>query len=161
MPKYNNERPSIRCSFCGSAAEDVKQMIAGMGVHICDRCVRECMNIIAGDDEHVEESAEFTDVPKPREIYDYLNEYVIGQDNAKRYLAVAAYNHYKRINNNSIKQEDSIDIQKSNVLILGPTGCGKTYLVQNSFSHSHAKVLQQQPYEDLHHNGLQVLLQFA
>ncbi|MBP3347567.1 MAG: ATP-dependent Clp protease ATP-binding subunit ClpX [Clostridia bacterium] len=126
MPNYE-DRLYAECSFCGARSNEVNQMIAGTGVHICDRCVRECMKIISAE----EASPELLDMeyPTPREMYDYLNQYVIGQETAKKYLSVAVYNHYKRLNNNVAAEED-FEIQKSNVLLLGPTGTGKTYLIQ-------------------------------
>lgn len=128
MPNYS-DRIYARCSFCGATSEEVNQMIAGTGVHICDKCVRECMKIITAEEEEAEDIN--TDFPTPKEMYDYLNQYVIGQDTAKKYLSVAVYNHYKRLNNNFGDNDDGIELQKSNVLLLGPTGTGKTYLIQN------------------------------
>ena len=128
MSNYS-DRIYARCSFCGATSEEVNQMIAGTGVHICDKCVRECMKIITAEEEDSENIN--TDFPTPKEMYDYLNQYVIGQDTAKKYLSVAVYNHYKRLNNNFGENEDGLEIQKSNVLLLGPTGTGKTYLIQN------------------------------
>lgn len=128
MPNYS-DRIYARCSFCGATSEEVNQMIAGTGVHICDKCVRECMKIITAEEEETENIN--TDFPTPKEMYDYLNQYVIGQDTAKKYLSVAVYNHYKRLNNNFGENDDGLEIQKSNVLLLGPTGTGKTYLIQN------------------------------
>ncbi len=121
-----------QCSFCGATSDEVNQMIAGTGVHICDRCVRECMKIISAE-EDMGQSDDDMDFPTPREMFEYLNQYVIGQESAKKYLSVAVYNHYKRLNNNAKIQNTNTDfeIQKSNVLLLGPTGTGKTYLIQN------------------------------
>jgi ATP-dependent Clp protease ATP-binding subunit ClpX len=125
----------LKCSFCGKSQKQVQQLIAGPGVYICDECVELCNEIIeerlaeAGE----EASSEF-DLPKPKEIYSFLEEYVIGQEAAKRALSVAVYNHYKRIRaRNTISSADVIDdveIAKSNILLIGPTGCGKTYLAQ-------------------------------
>jgi ATP-dependent Clp protease ATP-binding subunit ClpX len=126
----------LKCSFCGKSQKQVQQLIAGPGVYICDECVELCNEIIeerlaeAGE----EVSSEF-ELPKPREIYEFLEEYVIGQDAAKRALSVAVYNHYKRIRaRNTIGPADAIiddvEIAKSNILLIGPTGCGKTYLAQ-------------------------------
>ena len=124
----------VRCSFCGALAEEVNQMIAGVGVHICDRCVRECMKILALEEDDASgsfgEELQLDALPTPKEMYDFLNQYVIGQDEAKKCLSVAVYNHYKRLNNN-FGNEEEVEIQKSNVLLLGPTGTGKTYLVQS------------------------------
>ncbi len=128
MPNYN-DRIYARCSFCGATSDEVTQMIAGTGVHICDKCVRECMKIIEAED--IDQDMMVSDFPTPRQMYDYLNQYVIGQDEAKKYLSVAVYNHYKRLNNNYGDADDGVEIQKSNVLLLGPTGTGKTYLIQN------------------------------
>jgi len=131
MPKKEGNSKSIKCSFCGKSQENVKRIIAGPGVYICDECVDICKNII--EEEYFDEN-EYTltndegKLPNPKEIKSILDEYVIGQEDAKRTLSVAVYNHYKRIN-----QEDKLDdveIQKSNVLLLGPTGCGKTLLAQ-------------------------------
>lgn len=129
MPNYG-DRIYARCNFCGATSEEVNQMIAGTGVHICDKCVRECMKIISAEEDEDEQTLP-SDFPTPKEMYDYLNQYVIGQDDAKKYLSVAVYNHYKRLNNNFGDVDDGVEIQKSNVLLLGPTGTGKTYLVQN------------------------------
>ena len=131
MPKNQNEK-NVRCSFCGKTQESVKRIVAGPGVYICDECISLCKNIIEEDyleDEEIEYTLnEERGLPIPEEIKKTLDEYVIGQEEAKRTLAVAVYNHYKRINSKS-KMED-VEIQKSNVLLLGPTGCGKTLLAQ-------------------------------
>ncbi len=129
MPNYN-EKIYAKCSFCGATSEEVNQMIAGTGVRICDKCVRECMKIISAEEEETEDF-DAVNFPTPKEMYDYLNQYVIGQEQAKKYLSVAVYNHYKRLNNNYTVEDDGVEIQKSNVLLLGPTGTGKTYLIQN------------------------------
>ena len=124
-----NGDKNIRCSFCGKPQEAVKKIIAGPGVFICDECVSLCLDIIDEeiyeDNESLEELAE---IPSPAEIKKVLDEYVIGQEEAKRTLSVAVYNHYKRINN--LDLIDDVEIQKSNILLLGPTGCGKTLLAQ-------------------------------
>ena len=120
---------NIKCSFCGKAQENVKKIVAGPGVYICDECISLCQDII---DEEVfdneEEVFEQVDMPIPEEIKKVLDEYVIGQEEAKKTLSVAVYNHYKRINNE--EEANDVEIQKSNILLLGPTGCGKTLLAQ-------------------------------
>ena len=133
MPKGDREK-NIRCSFCGKPQENVERIIAGPGVYICDECIKICTNIIEND---LYEDSEISyekntkhDLPKPEEIKKILDEYVIGQDEAKKTLSVAVYNHYKRINSQEKNDKDDVEIQKSNVLLLGPTGCGKTLLAQ-------------------------------
>ncbi len=132
MPKTNQPN-TIRCSFCGLPQEKVKKIIAGPGVYICDECVNLCNGIIENellndiDDEYIEDEGE--KIISPKEIKAILDDYVIGQEEAKKILAVAVYNHYKRIyNEDVIKKKDDVEIQKSNILLLGPTGCGKTLL---------------------------------
>lgn len=125
---YNDGSDSqIKCTFCGKTQDEVRRLVAGPGVYICDECVELCREII---DEEFKEAAKFEmkEIPKPSEIVRTLNEYVIGQDKAKKYLAVAVYNHYKRIN--AAIGEDDTEVQKSNILMLGPTGSGKTLLAQ-------------------------------
>ena len=120
---------TVRCSFCGKTQEEVKKIVAGPGVYICNECIDLCKEII--DEEFYEEAVrEFTEVPKPLEILEVLNNYVIGQDRAKRSLAVAVYNHYKRVNQQSQEDADDVELQKSNVCLIGPTGSGKTFLAQ-------------------------------
>ena len=122
----NNEK-QIKCSFCGKSQEQVRRLIAGPDVYICDECIDLCHNIV-DDDIDIYDDYDFSELPKPKEIKEKLDEYVIQQDGAKKALAVAVYNHYKRINYKS--KSDGVDIQKSNILLLGPTGSGKTYLAQ-------------------------------
>lgn len=123
----NNEL--IYCSFCGKNQEEVKKIIAGNNVFICDECVELAQEIIR--EELAEEVlTDLADTPKPQELLNILNHYVIGQDRAKRALAVAVYNHYKRINFQDTRGEDDVDLQKSNILMIGPTGSGKTFLAQ-------------------------------
>ncbi len=123
-------RVQYRCSFCGKGQEEVRRLIAGPGsVYICDECVELCREII--DEEETpapRPERSFTRVPTPKKLYEQLNGYVVGQDRAKKNLAVAVYNHYKRINANTA--DDDVELQKSNILLLGPTGCGKTLLAQ-------------------------------
>jgi len=124
----NEDKRQLKCSFCGKNQEQVKRLIAGPNVYICDECVELCDEIIQEEiDEIVEEDT--TSLPKPKEMMEILNDYVIGQDKAKKALSVAVYNHYKRIYNKKASTKD-IEIQKSNILLLGPTGSGKTLLAQ-------------------------------
>ncbi|MGI6188367.1 MAG: ATP-dependent Clp protease ATP-binding subunit ClpX [Clostridiales bacterium] len=126
MARYDDKK-QLKCSFCGKTQEQVRRLVAGPGVYICDECIELCQEII---EEEFEDASEFDlrDIPKPQEIYTILNQYVIGQDRAKKSLAVAVYNHYKRINSDI--KNDGIELQKSNIVMLGPTGCGKTLLAQ-------------------------------
>ena len=132
MARMGDGGDLLKCSFCGKSQKQVKKLIAGPGVYICDECIDLCNEII---EEELAESSELglDELPKPREIFEFLQNYVIGQDVAKKALAVAVYNHYKRIQageSTSKKDAESVDIAKSNILLIGPTGCGKTYLAQ-------------------------------
>ncbi|WP_371827962.1 ATP-dependent Clp protease ATP-binding subunit ClpX [Floricoccus penangensis] len=119
----------ITCSFCGKSQDQVKKIIAGSGVYICNECVDLSVQILE-DEQREEILAEVNDSKKPREIMGALNEYVVGQDRAKRALAVAVYNHFKRINFSQSKEDGEVELQKSNILLIGPTGSGKTFLAQ-------------------------------
>jgi ATP-dependent Clp protease ATP-binding subunit ClpX len=129
MTRIGETSDLLKCSFCGKTQKQVKKLIAGPGVYICDECIDLCNEII------VEELTEanslgLQELPKPTEIYDFLDQYVIGQERAKKSLSVAVYNHYKRVQSGDTKREDSVELSKSNILLLGPTGCGKTLLAQ-------------------------------
>ena len=121
-----NDKDSLFCSFCGKNQKEVKKLIAGPTVFVCDECVELCMDIIKEDTINNKIKIK-QNIPKPREIYSILNDYVIGQDNAKKILSVAVYNHYKRLTSKNIHD---VEISKSNILIIGPTGTGKTLLAQ-------------------------------
>ena len=126
MPKYD-EKKQLKCSFCGKNQDQVRRLIAGPGVYICDECIELCSEIIV-DEFQGDVELDLGAIPKPAEIKKYIDEYVVGQDIAKKSLAVAVYNHYKRVNSNI--NEGDVELQKSNILLLGPTGCGKTLLAQ-------------------------------
>lgn len=121
---------AVRCDFCGKTQEQVQRLIAGPGVYICDECVRLCSEIIADEMETSPQSVGGMTLKRPIEIKEVLDQYVVGQEQAKKTLAVAVYNHYKRIGNLKRSKDDDVELQKSNVVMLGPTGCGKTYLAQ-------------------------------
>ena len=127
--KFGDDRGQMKCSFCGKAQEQVRKLVAGPGVYICDECIELCNEIIeeefSGEDE-----VDFQNVPKPKEISKILDQYVIGQQEAKKALSVAVYNHYKRISLPAGKSGDDVELTKSNILMLGPTGSGKTLLAQ-------------------------------
>jgi ATP-dependent Clp protease ATP-binding subunit ClpX len=125
--KFNDEKGQLKCSFCGKTQDQVRKLVAGPGVYICDECIELCTEIVE-EELGTEEEVEFKDVPKPKEIREILDEYVIGQDQAKKNLSVAVYNHYKRINSNS--KIDEVELSKSNIAMIGPTGSGKTLLAQ-------------------------------
>ncbi|KUP06995.1 ATP-dependent protease [Bacillus coahuilensis m2-6] len=127
MFKFNEEKGQLKCSFCGKTQDQVRKLVAGPGVYICDECIELCTEIVE-EELGTEEEVEFKDVPKPVEIREILDEYVIGQEQAKKSLAVAVYNHYKRINSNS--KIDDVELSKSNICLIGPTGSGKTLLAQ-------------------------------
>jgi ATP-dependent Clp protease ATP-binding subunit ClpX len=128
VAKFGDGGELLKCSFCGKSQKQVKKLIAGPGVYICDECIDLCNEII---EEELSETSElrFDELPKPREIYDFLNDYIIGQEHAKKILSVAVYNHYKRIQFGSGTDAD-VELAKSNILLIGPTGCGKTLLAQ-------------------------------
>jgi len=135
MARIGDGGDLLKCSFCGKSQKQVKKLIAGPGVYICDECIDLCNEII---EEELNETTEvgLEELPKPREIFEFLNSYVIGQETAKKSLAVAVYNHYKRVqsgvvvNTSKHSKEDVVEVAKSNILVIGPTGCGKTYLAQ-------------------------------
>ncbi len=129
MAKFSESGELLKCSFCGKSQKQVKKLIAGPGVYICDECIDLCNEII---EEELAEPGELglEELPKPKEIYSFLNDYVVGQDAAKKTLSVAVYNHYKRIQVGGATRGDDVELQKSNILLLGPTGSGKTLLAQ-------------------------------
>ena len=127
MFKFSDEKGQLKCSFCSKNQEQVRKLVAGPGVYICDECIELCNEIIEeelGDDFDFN----FVDLPKPAEIHEVLNKYVIGQEDAKKVLSVAVYNHYKRVN--AAQKVDDVELQKSNIILIGPTGVGKTLLAQ-------------------------------
>ncbi|MFM5905720.1 MAG: ATP-dependent Clp protease ATP-binding subunit ClpX [Micrococcales bacterium] len=135
MTKLGESSELLKCSFCGKSQKQVRKLIAGPGVYICDECIELCNEIIEEELGEASASVEEFELPKPKEIFGFLDEYVIGQSAAKKALSVAVYNHYKRIRSRGTltsagKDHDSIEIAKSNILMMGPTGCGKTYLAQ-------------------------------
>ena len=130
MTRIGEANELLKCSFCGKTQKQVKKLIAGPGVYICDECIELCNEIIV---EELSEAAAagFEELPKPHEIYEFLDNYVIGQQRAKKSLAVAVYNHYKRVQSEDTKRDGAVELAKSNILLLGPTGCGKTLLAQS------------------------------
>ncbi len=130
MTRIGEANELLKCSFCGKTQKQVKKLIAGPGVYICDECIELCNEIIV---EELSEAAAagFEELPKPHEIYEFLDNYVIGQQRAKKSLAVAVYNHYKRVQSGDNKRDGAVELAKSNILLLGPTGCGKTLLAQS------------------------------
>jgi ATP-dependent Clp protease ATP-binding subunit ClpX len=127
VAKFGDSGELLKCSFCGKSQKQVKKLIAGPGVYICDECIDLCNEII---EEELAEPAElgFDELPKPREINEFLNEYIVGQETAKRIMSVAVYNHYKRVEIGT--STDDVELQKSNIMLIGPTGCGKTLMAQ-------------------------------
>ncbi|WP_316667523.1 ATP-dependent Clp protease ATP-binding subunit ClpX [uncultured Propionibacterium sp.] len=135
MPRIGESSDLFKCSFCGKSQKQVKKLIAGPGVYICDECIDLCNEIIEEEFSQLDEAEAPSQLPKPAEIREFLDQYIIGQDDAKKSLAVAVYNHYKRLNartgaEGTKRVADDIELGKSNILLIGPTGCGKTYLAQ-------------------------------
>ena len=128
MAKFGEGGDLLKCSFCGKSQKQVKKLIAGPAVYICDECIELCNEIIEEEFSETEEIT-FTELPKPKEIYSFLGDYVVGQDRAKKVLSVAVYNHYKRVQAGLLPKGE-VELQKSNILLVGPTGCGKTLLAQ-------------------------------
>ncbi|MBM7528856.1 ATP-dependent Clp protease ATP-binding subunit ClpX [Brevibacterium luteolum] len=130
MARKSDSADLLNCNFCGKSQKQVRKLIAGGGVYICDECIGLCNEIIEEELNQPLAEVEETELPKPQEIYDFLQKYIVGQEPAKKALAVAVYNHYKRIRASRSLDDDDIEISKSNILLVGPTGSGKTYLAQ-------------------------------
>ena len=135
MTEKNEQNGELHCSFCGKPQSEVRRLVAGPGVYICDECIQMCSELIdempmedvfAGDS-----NVSFDELPKPKEIFEYLSDYVVGQDRAKKTLSVAVYNHYKRINALGKADDSEVELQKSNIVMIGPTGSGKTLIAQS------------------------------
>lgn len=129
MIKFNEEKGQLKCSFCGKTQDQVRKLVAGPGVYICDECIELCSEIVE-EELGTDEEVEFETVPKPQEIDGILDDYVIGQESAKKALSVAVYNHYKRVNSTIGQGGDDVEISKSNICLIGPTGSGKTLMAQ-------------------------------
>ncbi len=128
MPNMTDEKHVCRCSFCGKTEDQVKRLIEGPSAYICNECIELCVELIHDDLSGPGVEISMDDIPKPKEIHAFLDEYIVGQEQAKKSLSVAIYNHYKRIQNQDA--DDGVELQKSNILMIGPTGCGKTFLAQ-------------------------------
>jgi len=127
MFRFGDERDRVKCSFCGKTQDQVRKLVAGPGVYICNECIELCNEILEEDLYEVQPEVALPRIPKPKEIYEVLCQYVVGQERAKKALSVAVYNHYKRI---GTRRASDVEVQKSNILLIGPTGCGKTLLAQ-------------------------------
>ncbi len=127
MFRFGDERDRVKCSFCGKTQDQVRKLVAGPGVYICNECIELCNEILEEDLSEVQPEVTLPRIPKPKEIYEVLCQYVVGQERAKKALSVAVYNHYKRI---GTRRTSDVEVQKSNILLIGPTGCGKTLLAQ-------------------------------